>query len=216
MFVTIGHSPRPDIVPELVSAVRTALTPHEIGVLDGLDEQQIAGMSAGSKSACLVTRLRDGRAVVLDRTAVEDRLEALLGEIDRQKFDLIVPLCGGHFRQFRLETPFIEPEHVVNFFPQGLAYGMQQVGILLPHRQQIADYPPFSSVAEKFAVVSPYEEDREAKFRAAGAALGDTGLIVMNCMGYTEAMRRNVADAAKRPVLLLRRLTAHAIDLMLS
>jgi len=39
---------------------------------------------------------------------------------------------------------------------------------------------------------------------------------VMHCIGYSEAMRQVVKQAAARPVLVSRRLVAHAIDLVLS
>lgn len=215
MFVTIGHSPRSDIVPEMLRHIRAPLEAHESGVLDGLDEQGIAGMQASDGAACLVSRLRDGREVVLDRAAVEARLGTLLDEIDRKKFDLIVLLCSGHFRPFRLLTPFIEPQHVVDHFAQGLAYGTGRIGVMLPHRRQVADFPAIPGIETAFDVVSPYERDGEARFLSAGHALRETGFIVMHCMGYTEAMRESVMQEARRPVLLARRLASAAIDLML-
>jgi protein AroM len=51
--------------------------------------------------------------------------------------------------------------------------------------------------------------------RTAGAALADTDMIVMHCIGYTEAMRQVVRQASGRPVLVSGRLVAHAIDLIL-
>ncbi|MGH7067683.1 MAG: AroM family protein [Acetobacteraceae bacterium] len=216
MFVTIGQSPRPDIMPELLAAARTPLGAEECGVLDGLDEREIAGMSVRNGAALLVSRLRDGQEVVLDHRAVESRLVTLLGELDRSGYDLIVLLCSGRFRKFALVTPFIEPEHVLDHFAQGLAYGAQRIGVMLPHREQIADFSPLPGLAARFDVVSPYAGAGEERFRAAGRALKDTGLIVMHCMGYTEAMRRSVMKEAKRPVLLPRRVVAHAIDLILS
>lgn len=216
MFVTIGHAPRPDIVPEMLAWVRTPLEVAERGALDGLGEDAIAGMRAEDGASCLVSRLSDGREVVLDRAAVEARLQAVLGEIDRGGFDLIVLLCSGHFGRFHLRTPFIEPQHVVDHFAQGLAYGTERLGVLLPHRQQVEEFPQIPGVQTEFGAISPYQGESEARFREAGAALADTGLIVMHCMGYTEAMRRLVKQAAARPVLLTRELTAHAIDLLLS
>ncbi len=38
----------------------------------------------------------------------------------------------------------------------------------------------------------------------------------MHCIGYTEAMRKVVKQAANRPVLVSRQLVAHAIDMVLS
>ena len=216
MFVTIGQSPRPDIVPEMVACLSTPLEAHEQGALDGLDEKEIAAMAAHDGAACLVSRLRDGSEVVLDRASVEARLGTLLAGIDRAGFDLIVLLCSGHFRRFRLATPFIEPQHVVDHFAQGLAYGAVRIGVMLPHRRQVADFPAIPGIEAAFDVVSPYTRDAEARFHAAGRALRETGMIVMHCMGYTEAMRGAVMQEAKQPVLLARRLTCAAIDLMLS
>ena len=41
-------------------------------------------------------------------------------------------------------------------------------------------------------------------------------MILMHCIGYTEAMRQEVTQASGRPVLLSRRIIAHAIDLLLT
>jgi protein AroM len=41
-------------------------------------------------------------------------------------------------------------------------------------------------------------------------------MVVMHCIGYSEAMRQVVKQAAGRPVLVSRQLVAHAIDLLLS
>ena len=128
----------------------------------------------------------------------------------------IVLLCTGHFGAFRLKTPFIEPQHTVDHFVQGLTYGIDTLGVLLPHEKQIDDFHGIPGVATKFGYASPYTPAGEMQLAAAGEALADTGAIVMHCMGYSEAMRRQVMERSRRPVLLSRRIVAHAIDLVLS
>ena len=45
--------------------------------------------------------------------------------------------------------------------------------------------------------------------------MSKTDLIVMHCMGYTEAMRRRVAAITGKPVLLARRVVADAVAQLL-
>jgi protein AroM len=215
-FVTIGQSPRSDVLPDIIAQTRTSLEVTERGALDGLDDPAIADLAPRSGEERLVSRLRDGREVLLGKPAIDRRLHAILAELDAGGFDLLVLLCTGQFTRFSLRTPFIEPQHTVDHFVQGLAYGAERIGILLPNAAQIDEFHGIPGVVTKAASASPYLPDPEAALRKAGAALADTDIIVMHCIGYSEAMRQVVKQASSRPVLVSRRLVAHAIDLLLS
>jgi protein AroM len=215
-FVTIGQSPRSDVVPDILAETRTPLAVTERGALDGLDDAAIADLAPRPGEERLVSRLRDGREVLLGKPAIDRRLHAILAELDAGGFDLLVLLCTGQFTRFSLRTPFIEPQHTVDHFVQGLAYGAERIGILLPNAAQIEEFHGIPGMATKAAGASPYLADPEAGLRKAGAELADTDMIVMHCIGYSEAMRQVVKQASGRPVLVSRRLVAHAIDLMLS
>jgi protein AroM len=215
-FVTIGQSPRNDVVPDILAETRTLMEVTERGALDGLDDAAIADLAPAVGEERLVSRLRDGREVLLGKPAIDRRLHAILAELDVGGFDLLVLLCTGQFTRFRLRTPFIEPQHTVDHFVQGLAYGAERIGILLPNAAQVDEFHGIPGVATKAASASPYLADPEAGLRQAGAALAETGMIVMHCIGYSEAMRQVVKQASGRPVLVSRRLVAHAIDLVSS
>ncbi len=215
-FVTIGQSPRSDVMPDVLAKTRTRFEVTERGALDGLDDAAIADLAPRPNEERLVSRLRDGREVLLGKPAIDRRLHEILAELDRGGLDLLVLLCTGQFTRFTLRTPFIEPQHTVDHFVQGLAYGAERIGILLPNAAQIDEFHGIPGVAIKAASASPYRPDHDATLREAGAALADTDMIVMHCIGYSEAMRQVVKQASGRPVLVSRRLVAHAIDLMLS
>jgi protein AroM len=216
-FVTIGQSPRIDVVPALLESVTTPIESHEFGVLDDMDDAAIDALAPLSDEPRLVSRLRTGREVVMNHTAVEFRLGKLLFEVDERGFDLIVLLCTGRFPAWRLRTPFIEPQHVVNHFAEGLATVAGSVGIMLPDAQQAETFGRIGALPTRFAAASPYLPDPgDAALRAAARTLADTGLIVMHCIGYTEEMRHVAAQASRRPVLVARRLVATAIDLLLA
>jgi protein AroM len=215
-FVTIGQSPRSDVLPDILKETQTAFEVTEQGALDGLTDTEIFNLAPRPSEERLVTRLRDGREVLLGKPAIDRRLHEILAELDQGGFDLLVLLCTGHFTPFRLRTPFIEPQHTVDHFVQGLAYGAERIGILLPNVAQIDEFHGIPGMATKAVAASPYQAGSETAMREAGASLADTDIILMHCIGYTEAMRKVVKQAANRPVLVSRQLVAHAIDMVLS
>lgn len=58
--VTIGQTPRTDVIPEL-SAILGDVTVREAGALDGLSRAEIAGLAPQRGDYVLVTRLRTDR-----------------------------------------------------------------------------------------------------------------------------------------------------------
>jgi protein AroM len=87
---------------------------------------------------------------------------------------------------------------------------------VLPNAAQIDEFHGIPGTTTKAAGASPYQAGNEIALREAGASLADTDIIVMHCIGYNEAMRKVVKQAAKRPVLVSRQLVAHAIDIVLA
>ncbi len=215
-FVTIGQSPRSDVMPDIVAACRTRFVATEHGALDGLDDSQIAALAPRPGEAILASRLTDGRGVLLGKPGIERRLHTIIAALDGQGFDLIVLLCTGRFGHFATNTPFLEPQHVVDHFAQGLAYGAKRLGVVIPEADQAGDFASINGIPTLTAHASPYAADPMPDLRRAGRALAATDLIVTHCIGYSEAMREELMRSSSRPVLLARRLVAHAIDLLLT
>jgi protein AroM len=167
-FVTIGQSPRSDVLPDILKETQTPFEVTEQGALDGLTDTEIFNLAPRPSEERLVTRLRDGREVLLGKPAIDRRLHEILVELDHGGFDLLVLLCTGHFTPFRLRTPFIEPQHTVDHFVQGLAYGAERIGILLPNVAQIDEFHGIPGMADKggrcFAI-SGRERDCDAGSR---------------------------------------------------
>jgi protein AroM len=215
-FVTIGQSPRDDILPEILAEVRTKIAPTERGVLDDLTLPEIQALAPTAREERLVSRLRDGTEVILARAAIEARLKHEFATLDKLGFDLIVLLCTGHFGEFKLRTPFVEAQHAFDHFIQGLSYGIRRLGVLLPSEKQIDEFHGIPGVETEFAYASPYTKNSEKELYIAAGALKNADAVAMYCMGYTESMRRQMVASVHRPVHLSRRIVAHAIDLLLS
>jgi protein AroM len=209
-FVTIGQTPRTDLVPEILRYLPGGVEVEELGVLDGMPAEEIADQAPGPEEDRLVTRLRDGVQVVLRKSWVQRRLQGLLDTIDSQGFTAVVLLCTGAFPGLRGPGLFLDAQHLVDHGTAGLCAGASRIGVLLPLAEQAHEFHlrPTEGQELVFSHASPYREDR---FEEAARELSHVDLVVMHCMGYTEAQREVVAEVSGRPVLLARRLVATAL-----
>lgn len=209
-FITIGQSPRTDILPEMLPYIGDTIEPVEVGVLDGLSRGEIEALAPQGGESRLVTLLRDGSEVNTSRAKTRDRLEALIGELDRQDFFLLVLLCTGHFEGLHPRTLMVESQRVADAMVEAICFEGQSVGVMVPHEKQMTDYLHDKFPGRKVLAshASPYSKNR---LREAGEELKEADLVVMHCMGYTETMQRQVASVTGKPVLLARRMAANAV-----
>lgn len=175
-FVTIGQSPRSDMLAEIFAHTRTKLAVTERGALDGLNNDKIAALTPKPNEPRLITRLRDGRDVIVGKPAIDDRLRVILAELDNDGFDLLVLLCTGHLERFRTRTPFLQAQHVVDYFVQGIAGDAARVGVVLPSSEQTDGFHGLGDLETKLASASPFASDQGAALREVGAALADADM----------------------------------------
>lgn len=206
-FVTIGQTPRDDLVPEMVGWIGDGAVVSEFGALDGLSHAEVAALAPVGDEHRLVTRLRDGGEAVVGKAATERRLQDLFTRID-DGFDVIVLLCTGSFGAFATKTLFVEAQAVVDATTRALAHGAGEVGVMVPLAAQVAEFHALDDVPVRLAHASPYSGNRLA---AAADDLRSCAFITLHCMGYTDAMRRTVARASGRPVLLSRKIVAGTV-----
>ncbi|MFH6782011.1 MULTISPECIES: AroM family protein [Methylobacterium] len=213
-FVTIGQSPRIDMVPEMLAEIGGAVEAREYGVLDDATEDEIAALHPADGEASFASRLRDGREAVLSKARIEERLSGLLRRIDRHGHDAIVLLCTGTQVEPLESTLLVEAQRIVDATVEALAASCPRLGVMVPLARQVEEFPARHVFAgtPKVVAASPYAGDAMAE-RA--AALAGCDLIVMHCMGYTEAMRREIRDTVDVPVLLSRRIVAGAVRQLL-
>jgi protein AroM len=210
LFVTIGQTPRVDLVPEIVQHLPGTVEVHELGALDGMAAESVAGLSPAPGEARLVTRLGDGTQAVLRKTWVQGRLQALLDGVDPGAYTAVVLLCTGAFPGLLGPGLFLDAQHLVDHGMAALSAGARRIGLLLPLAEQAGEFHLRPGPGQELLVshASPYGSDR---FEEAGRELAGADLVVMHCIGYTEAQRGRVARQTGRPVLLARRLVATAL-----
>lgn len=210
-FVTIGQSPRIDLTPEILARIGSKIDAVEFGALDDLTAAEVAAMTPRADETSLCTRMRDGSEVVIGKDQTRDRLQALFDRLDGEGFDAITLLCTGHFEHLGSKTLLIESQRVVDATVDAFSLGCQNLGVILPLERQVQEFHVQSDADRKIKAThySPYSGDR---LDAAAREVADCDLIVMHCMGYSEAMRTKAAAVTNKPVLLARRIVAGAVQ----
>ena len=209
--VTIGQSPRLDVIPEIEKLVSKDIEIVEKGALDGLILEEVKKLSPKGDDEVLITRMRDGTEVTVGRSSILPRLQEKISELDDEEVELITLLCAGEFSGIRSGRPLLLPDKLLSGVLSSLVI-KGKLGLMVPSQRQ-ARYLTKAFQALSFEVivfgVSPYKDDIGAIAEAASQLKeAGTDLIVMDCFGYNLEMKDRVREVTGKPVILVRSLLA--------
>ncbi len=212
--VTIGQSPRVDVIPEIAEILGTDVEIVEAGALDGLSREEIAGMAPSKGDYVLVTRLADGASVQVAERYITPRIHRKIDEHFHNGIQLVLLLCTGEFPGFETGGLLIRPQKVLFNAVAAVAEGLR-LGILTPSGEQIEQSEHRWGVLAKDVRAVPSSPYSDAMEQAANAAraLDEWGaqIIVMDCIGYTGEMRKLVREITGKPVVLARGIVARIV-----
>ncbi|CAK6495647.1 hypothetical protein PANNVG_02679 [Pantoea sp. Nvir] len=204
--LTIGQSPRSDIMPLLAACLPAEQTDH-VGLLDGLSEAEIAARFApDAQDGVLVSRLRNGTQVRLATAKVEQGLQAKIAALEAEGYDTILLLCTGEFGALTAKSALLlEPDRIIPPLVSAIVQD-HQVGIVVPVEEQMQQQAnKWRNLQRRpcFAVASPYIPDNE-KLTDAALSLQEQGadVVVLDCIGYNQTHRDFLQKLLGIPVLL--------------
>lgn len=212
--VTIGQSPRTDVIPDVASILGPDIEIREAGALDGLSPEIIASFAPGEGDYVLVTRLADGTSVQVAEQHITPRIHEKIAEHFTDGIPVVLLLCTGEFPDFETGGLLIRPQKVLFNAVAAVAKGMR-IGILTPSPEQVdqsenrwGSLSPFVRAVPS----SPYVNSMEAA-RTAAEELKEwkAEITVLDCIGYTLAIRSLVREITDRPVLLARGVAASMV-----
>jgi protein AroM len=108
----IGQSPRPDLVAELTAVLPEDVRLLEVGALDGIDPSGVPPIPPDAANP-LITRLADGRHVLVDEPWVAPRLQDAVCRAEAAGAEALVLLCAGGFDDLTSDSPLIRPAAAV-------------------------------------------------------------------------------------------------------
>ena len=217
-IITIGQSPRKDVVPEMTPFFGNNVEVLEAGALDGLTPDQVKTYYPENGMTHLVSRMRDGTEIIVAKEKLIPRIETAIIDLNRKSVSLILLLCVGTFPQFQSACLIVEPQKIVDHCIEGLIGASHRLGIVIPIAEQ-EDWvrETFSELTTSITVTvaSPYAGQND--LLAAAAILNEAAcdLIVMYCMGFNRQLTRPIREITAKPVIVSSAIVARTIGELL-
>ncbi len=188
-LITIGQSPRDDVTKELIPLLDSNVEILEYGVLDGYNEDVIATMFGPRDGEIVyVTRLRNGKEVIVSRNKILRNMIQLLKRIAKKSPDIIVILCSGEFPTYKIGIPIIYPDKLLKGISSSLKID-KKTAVIIPSKEQI-EYAVarWKKYFKNLAIypISPYTSDEKIFIQLSKEfKKKDIRLALMDCIGYT-------------------------------
>ena len=96
--ITIGQSPRADVVQELFPLMGDQVELIQAGALDGLTREDIQAFAPGPEDYTLISRLQDGSSVMLAERHILPQLQQCIDRLEKQGVNLILFCAREIFR----------------------------------------------------------------------------------------------------------------------
>lgn len=210
-LITIGQSPRVDVVPEIMDVLRDLnIDIVECGALDKLSREEIAELAPREGEYVLVTRLRDGSEVRVARERILPLMQSCINSLELVA-DILGLLCTGEFPELSSRKLLIEPSDLLLKVVESLK--VKKLGIVVPNPAQVeVARRKWDIVAQDVKVlsVSPYTGTLN-ELRRASEELRDRDLIVLDCIGFSREAKKAVAETSGKPVIIPRTLLARVL-----
>jgi protein AroM len=218
-MITIGQSPRVDVVPEMREVLGSDVEISEAGALDGLSLEEVKRFFPKGRDYILCTRMSDGTEVAVAKRFIAPRVQKCVDLLSQRGAEIIVFICTGDFPPFCSKRLFIEAQKIVDHFILALHGENERMGLLIPLSEQIKQArKKYDRLKGKVIIkaASPYSPEDEVSMAAEELKRADPHVIVMHCMGYTQAMKKRVTEITGKPTVLARSLVARTLKELLS
>ena len=211
-LITIGQSPRPDIIKPIAEAIGYNFTLLESGALDGINEQRISDLQAGGARKPLATVLNNGQAVILNATAIVPLINQQVDSLTEQGADFTLLLCTHEFPSEQLSHKLTQPCKLMQSkVEQALPKG--NLSVVCPHAGQVeSTHTQFARANVRVSVsnFNPHEGLR-VKQLAEQLTLQQPDLIYLDCFSFSVDFAANLGERLGVPVYCPSGLTAQLI-----
>ena len=108
--VTIGQSPRDDILRDVEDILGKEMELVQAGALDDMTLEEVQVLRPDGIGNTLVSRMRDGTAVELEEQKILPLMQRKIDELESAHVQAVLIMCTGEFAEvFHARVPLIYP-----------------------------------------------------------------------------------------------------------
>ena len=216
-MITIGQSPRDDVMPSFTEILGNEYEVIEAGALDGLTLDEVKNVDIQPGDYILVSRMRDGTEVKFPKRFILPRLQKKITELE-QFSDLIVIMCTGKFPKFKSEGLVVTPQEILKGVVEGtLKEG--RLGVVFPIAEQVSGTEESLNMKdlEVYADhMSPYDQETEVYSLAKRLKEKNLDLVFLNCFGFNSHVKKVISEETGVPVIQSNALIARVLKELVS
>lgn len=217
-LLTIGQSPRDDVLPGLLEILGEGYEITEAGALDDLTLEDINKVEFQHDDYILVSRMRDGTEVKFTKRFVLPLLQDKILMLEKQGVRLIVIMCTGKFPKFKSDGLVITPQEIMKGVVEGtLKEG--RLGVVFPAAEQVSEADESLNMKgiEVYADhMSPYDQEIEVYPLARRLKNKNLDLIFLNCFGFNSHVKKVISEETGVPVIQSNALIARVLKELIS
>jgi protein AroM len=211
--VTIGQSPRTDLILEMKEMLGQDVVIIEAGALDGLTLDEVKELYPEPGDYVLITRMADGTAVKIAEKHILPRMQEQITNLVEKGAEVVALVCTGEFPDFDCPRLVVKPQKVLFNAAASVASGLR-LGVFTPDVDQVPQSTKrWTGVGADLRVVpaSPYGSGEAIHEAARALRDWEAQVVVMDCIGYTLAMKQAVKEMTGVPVILARSILSRVL-----
>ena len=212
-LITIGQSPRDDVVPEMRAILGREYEIVEAGALDDYTINGVLDQEVLPEDYILITRMRDGTEVKVTKRFVVPLVQRRISDMEEDGVKVILVLCTGKFPEFKSRALVVTPSEIVRGVVNG-SIRRGRLGVVYPAEEQTtkAEEEWGGDGLHVYAdVASPYGSDEDLERLVDRLSEEDLDLILLNCMGFNNKMKRLIRKRTGKPVIQANALVARVL-----
>jgi len=207
--ITIGQTPRSDIISEIKEEIGIEVEIVEKGALDGLTLEEVKSFSPKPGDDVLVTKMKDGREVKIAEKYIREKIIKCVNELEHCKVDIIMLFCTGEFPYIKSKIPILAPDVLLKNMVKSIFKNGTILLVAPSPDQKLLMEKKWKDVNMKiiFESISPFIFD-DFMFEKIAKNIGHSGadLVVLDCFGFNRRVKSIFKKFINKPIILPRAL----------
>lgn len=206
-LITIGQSPREDIVGSVKQIMGQEYEIIEAGALDDIENPlgSIYRYNGGPrKGEIYVSRLRDGSQIEMDEYEILPLIENCINKLSCAGAGTTGILCTGEYRALEKYRRLVRPYVVLHAFIDAL-FPSGSIGIIVPTEHQIdLKLREWKRESREVHVrwASPYQSIDKISGVSKELAGKGVDCIILDCLGFNEEIKNYLKRDINIPIIL--------------
>ncbi|MBN1683019.1 AroM family protein [Candidatus Bathyarchaeota archaeon] len=213
-MLTIGQTPRNDILSSIESVLDKDIKVIEAGALDDFTTNQIQDYEKHPDDYILVTKIKNGKEVKLPKRILIPLLQKKIHELNAVGVNVIVIMCTGKFPPFISNCPVVTPSEILHGVIEGVLK-KGRLGVIYPTHEQVTFLESEFS-REGISLYgdwySPYLNDGSLNSLIQRLLKENLELVFLNCFGFDKELKDIIYKNLGIPVIQANTLIARILN----